>query len=75
VKLDLTSLRDALAALERSLHFLSSEMAENADLRDAFRESDLPFKVDLVEWAATKDAFRHIIGRESVVVREAGVSA
>ena len=39
MKLDLTSLRDALAALERSLHFLSSEMAENADLREQFRNS------------------------------------
>ncbi len=39
MKLDLTSLRDALAALERSLHFLSSEMAKNADLREQFRNS------------------------------------
>lgn len=39
MKLDLTSLRDALAALEKSLHFLSSEMAKNADLREQFRNS------------------------------------
>ena len=39
MKLDLTSLRDALAALERSLHFLSSELAKNADLREQFRNS------------------------------------
>ena len=32
-----------------------------ADLHDAFRESDLPFKVDVVDWAATKDTFRSII--------------
>lgn len=39
MKLDLTSLRDALAALEKSLRFLSSEMAENVDLREQFRNS------------------------------------
>ena len=46
-----------------------------ADLREAFRESDLPFKVDLVDWAATKDSFRRIIEQDFAVVREAGVSA
>jgi len=39
MKLDLTSLQDALAALEKSLRFLSSEMAENMDLREQFRNS------------------------------------
>jgi len=39
MKLDLTSLRGALAALEKSLHFLSSEMAKNVDLREQFRNS------------------------------------
>ena len=32
-----------------------------ADLRDAFTESDLPIKVDLVDWATTSDTFRAII--------------
>ena len=32
--LDLTSLRSALAALEKSLGFLNSELAENRDLRE-----------------------------------------
>lgn len=42
-----------------------------ADLRDAFRESDLPFKVDVLEWATTRERFRKIIERESLVlVRE-----
>ena len=40
------------------------------DLKDAFTESDLPFKVDLVDWATTKDRFRRIIEREYVVVQE-----
>jgi nucleotidyltransferase substrate binding protein (TIGR01987 family) len=39
MKLDLTSLREALAALEKSLHFLNSEMAKDADLREQFRNS------------------------------------
>jgi len=39
MKLDLTSLRDALAALEKSLHFLSSELAKDVDLREQFRNS------------------------------------
>lgn len=37
--LDLTSLRAALVALEKSLRFLSSEMARDADLREQFRNS------------------------------------
>ena len=39
-----------------------------ADVQDDFRESDLPFKVDVVEWAATKDTFRSIIRKDFVVV-------
>lgn len=30
-------------------------------LKDAFAESDLPFRVDVVDWAATSEAFREII--------------
>jgi len=32
-----------------------------ADLAEAFEESDLPFRVDLIEWAATSESFRRII--------------
>lgn len=39
MKLDLTSLRNALAALDKSLHFLSSDLAKNPDLREQFRNS------------------------------------
>jgi len=31
------------------------------DLADAFTESDLPYKVDLVDWATTTPVFRRII--------------
>ena len=40
-----------------------------ADLREAFSESDLPFKVDLLDWAAPAENFRKIIEREYVVVQ------
>jgi type I restriction enzyme S subunit len=40
-----------------------------ADLEEDFRESDLPFKVDVVDWATTKESFRRIIDRDSVVVQ------
>ena len=41
-----------------------------ADLADAFRESNLPFKVDVVDWAETNETFRRIIEREYVVVQD-----
>jgi predicted nucleotidyltransferase len=46
-----------------------------ADVREAFRESDLPFKVDVVDWASTRESFRRIIEQEFVSVRGEGVSA
>jgi type I restriction enzyme S subunit len=38
-------------------------------LLEDFTESDLPFKVDVVDWATTKEAFREIIEKEYVVVQ------
>jgi predicted nucleotidyltransferase len=35
-------------------------------LRDAFDDSDLPFQVDLVEWAGASDEFRKIIQNTAV---------
>ena len=35
-----------------------------------FAESDLPFKVDVVDWAMASPSFREIIQREKVVVQE-----
>ena len=35
-------------------------------LRDAFDDSDLPFQVDLVEWAATSMEFRKVIAESAV---------
>lgn len=42
-----------------------------ADLKNAFDESDLSIKVDLVDWATTGEAFREIIKKTAVVVQEA----
>jgi type I restriction enzyme S subunit len=43
-----------------------------ARLREAFSESDLPYRVDVIDWASTDEAFRRIIKRERVVVQQQG---
>ena len=43
-----------------------------AGLRDAFAESDLPFRVDVVDWVMMGEGFRRIIERDRVVVQAAG---
>ncbi len=40
-----------------------------SDLKDAFSESDLPWKVDVVDWATTSVSFRKIIEGERVVMK------
>lgn len=49
----------------------------SANLSEAFSESDLPWKVDVVDWATTSESFRMIIERDKVVVqkREEGVGS
>ena len=42
-----------------------------ASITDAFETSDLPIRVDLVDWASTSEAFRRIIERDRVVVQMA----
>ena len=56
--LDLAILGDEPLALD-----VSSALAE------AFSESDLPFKVDLVDWARIDDTFRKVIQRVGVIVQ------
>jgi type I restriction enzyme S subunit len=41
----------------------------SAALADEFVESDLPIKVDVVDWATTSDVFRKIIEQDKVVVQ------
>ncbi len=40
-------------------------------LADDFSESDLPWRVDVVDWARTSDSFRKIIEQHKVVVQRA----
>jgi type I restriction enzyme, S subunit len=40
-----------------------------ASLSDAFADSDLPWRVDVVDWATTSESFRRIIARDKVVVQ------
>lgn len=46
----------------------------SASLSDDFSESDLPYKVDVVDWATTSESFRKIIERDRVVVQKRGRS-
>ena len=40
-------------------------------LQEAFSESDLPFRVDILDWAITADSFRHIVSERKVVLQQA----
>lgn len=40
-----------------------------AALSDDFSESDLPWKVDVVDWASTSNVFRAIIERDKVILQ------
>ncbi len=42
----------------------------SASLSDDFSESDLPWKVDVVDWATTSESFRKIIERDKVVAQD-----
>lgn len=44
-------------------------LGEQAALSEAFAESDLPWKVDVVDWATTSESFRRIIERDRVVLQ------
>ncbi|MDR1163756.1 MAG: nucleotidyltransferase domain-containing protein, partial [Candidatus Accumulibacter sp.] len=43
----------------------------SASLADDFSESDLPWKVDVVDWASTSESFRKIVERDRVGVQKA----
>ena len=50
-------------------------LAQMAQIHTAFEGSDLPIRVDIVDWAATGEAFRAIIARDRVVVQQASGDA
>ncbi len=39
-----------------------------AELKASFTKSDLPFRVDIVDWASTSESFREVIERDHVVL-------
>jgi predicted nucleotidyltransferase len=43
-----------------------------AELKNAFTESDLPFKVDIIDWAVTGKRFKAIVEKEYLVIQEGG---
>ena len=45
-------------------------LSTSAALSEAFSESDLPWKVDIVDWAGTNDSFRKIIARDKVLIQQ-----
>jgi type I restriction enzyme S subunit len=47
------------------------EIAVLAGMNAAFSESDLPFTVDILDWAVLEEHFRSIIREGSVIIREA----
>lgn len=44
----------------------------SATLASAFDESDLPIKVDVVDWATTSETFRRVIKQSRIVIQHAG---
>jgi hypothetical protein len=40
------------------------------DLKDALSESNLPFRVDVVDWATTNEGFRKIIEEQKVALED-----
>jgi predicted nucleotidyltransferase len=40
-------------------------------LKTAFEDSDLPFRVDVLDWTSTKKGFREMIEKQAVKIKEA----
>ncbi len=45
-----------------------------AELAEAFSESDLPWKVDLIDWARTSPEFQARIAAEKVIIQQAAAT-
>lgn len=56
----------------RNLSGLDEALTDLPDLKDAFVESDLPIRVDVVDWARIPESFRREIELAYVVVRKGG---
>ena len=69
--------RAAWTARERSDLDLAVACGERAEapiarLREAFEDSDLPIRVDVLDWHAVADSFRETIAPDCVVIQQAG---
>ncbi|HGO5815948.1 nucleotidyltransferase family protein [Mannheimia glucosida] len=42
---------------------------ERDNLKEAFSESDLVWKVDIIDWASTSEEFRQIIQKKYIVIQ------
>lgn len=45
------------------------DLSVSAALTDDFSASNLPMKVDIVDWASTSESFREIIARDKLIIR------
>ena len=45
------------------------DLSISAALADDFSASDLPIKVDIVDWAGTSESFRKIIARDKIILQ------
>ncbi len=61
--LDLVILADKPLSIERM-----------ATIKDDFAESDLPIRVDVVDWASASAAFREIIRQNYLVIQQGAAS-
>ncbi len=58
--------RERLSLTVKSAECLT--LSELADHSEAFSESDLPFKVDVVDWQAASDVLRAAIDRDGIEI-------
>jgi predicted nucleotidyltransferase len=45
-------------------------LTKMATIKEAFEESNLSIRVDIVDWATTSDTFRKIIEQDKVVIQQ-----
>ncbi|MSR78164.1 MAG: nucleotidyltransferase domain-containing protein [Candidatus Omnitrophica bacterium] len=74
MKLDYSVLQKAVKYSDLDLAIMTQTpppLREMGELKEAFSESDLPIKVDLVDWATTAESFRAIIQQAFEVIQPA----
>lgn len=49
-------------------------LSQMAIIKEAFDESDLPIRVDVIDWAATSESFQKIIEKEKIVIQKGKLS-